>query len=279
MTCLRSSFLFFALLVLLTEPSLAQLSAQPARLKSSPTLSVTDAGTWRSVQKGVEFRSVTLERSEPYQLILLKIVRFDTRSIVPRVIRSFQYQLKGSDVKSLAQRSGAVAAINANYFDEQGKPLGFLKTQAGEVIPTISNSSLYTGIFGVKDQLPFIAHRDNFSPQQADEGLQAGPLLLLKGVALSVTRGAGRQSRRSLIGLDRDQRLIIAVTDSFLGGLTWTELQEFFASAQWRVDAMDLLNLDGGGSAQLYVRGAQFEEHVAGAADIPVAIGFFQKSN
>jgi uncharacterized protein YigE (DUF2233 family) len=277
MRCWRSSLLIFALLALFTEPSPAQVPAQGVRLKTSSTLSVAETGAWKVFQKGAEFRKVTLERSEPHQLIDLKIVRFDTRWIIPRIVRSLQYQLKGADVKTLAEKSGAVAAINANYFDEQGKPLGFLKAQADRAVPQVSKSSLFTGIFGIKDHSPFIIHRDSFSPQQADEGLQAGPLLVANGVAIPVTRGAGRQSRRSLIGLDKEQRLIIAVTDNLLGGLNWTEVQEFFSSPQWQVNATDLLNLDGGGSAQLYIRSAQLEEHVSGATDIPVAVGFFQK--
>ena len=69
------------------------------------------------------------------------------------------------------------------------------------------------------------------------------------------------------------------MTDTLFGGLTWVELQECFGSAQWQVQTTDLLNLDGGGSAQLYVRGAQFEEYVPGTTDVPVAIGFFSKAN
>jgi hypothetical protein len=40
-----------------------------------------------------------------------------------------------------------------------------------------------------------------------------------------------------------------------------------------------LLNLDGGGSAQLFVKSGKFEEFVAGTAKVPVAIGFHTKSN
>ncbi len=241
-------------------------------------MTITEFGSWKVIQKGTEFRKVSLERTEPYHLIDLKMVRFDTRWVVPRIVRSLQYNLKGADVRSLAEKSGAIAMINANYFDEKGRPLGFLKTAAEEVNPQISKSSLFTGIFGIKDRFPFIAHRDQFSSQQADEGLQAGPLLLMKGVALPVTRGAGKQSRRSLIGIDKEQRLIIAVVDSLLGGLNWVELQEFFGSVEWQVQLTDLLNLDGGGSAQLSVRGVQLEDHLHGTADVPVAIGFFPRT-
>ena len=218
------------------------------------------------------------ERAEPHHLIDLKIARFDTRWIVPRIVRSLQYNLRGADVKTLAEKSGAMGMINANYFDEKGRPLGFLKTGTNEVNPHISKSSLYTGIFGIKDRLPLIIHRDRFSSPQVDEGLQAGPLLLTQEAALSVMRGAGKQSRRSLIGIDKEQRLIIAVTDSLLGGLSWVELQEFFGSGQWLVITTDLLNLDGGGSAQLYLKAAHLEEHVPGTTDVPVAVGFFPRT-
>lgn len=264
-------------LFLILFPALGFTQAQPLSLKSSPGLRITDSGSWRVVHKGSEFRKVTLERADPHHSIELKMARFDTRWIVPRIVRSHYYNLPGTNVKTLAEKSGAIAMINANYFDEKGRPLGFLKTATDEVNPTISKSSLFTGIFAIKGRMPFIIHRDNFSSQQADEGLQVGPLLLLKGAALPVTRGAGNKSRRSLIGLDGEYRMIIAVTDSFIGGLNWVELQEIFGSDQWQAQTTDLLNLDGGGSAQLYVRGPQIEEHVAGAADVPVAIGFFQK--
>ena len=278
---LRQSSLVALLFCLVALPAtaLSQGRSNGAKLKSSPGLAVTDSGSWKAVQKGVEFRKIALQRDEPHQLIDLKLVRFDTRLIAPRILRSAQYNVKSVNVKALAEKSGAIAAINANYFDENGKPLGFLKAASSEVTPQISPAALYTGILAVKDHLPFIVHRDRFTPEQADEALQAGPLLLMKGDALTVSLGAGRQRRRALIGIDREQRLIIAVTDSLFGGLTWVELQEVFGAPQWRVQTRDLLNLDGGGSAQLYLRAGQFEEYVAGATEVPVIIGFFPRAN
>ena len=267
--------LLIPLIFILLALDLSPASKPPVRLKSNPNLSVAEMGQWRALLKGVEFRKLTLERSEPYQLIDLKMLRFDTRWVVPRIVPTLRYNLKAADVKTLAEMSGAVAVINANYFDEKGKPLGFLKVAADEINPRVSKSSLFTGIFGIKDRLPFITHRDQFLSQQADEGLQAGPLLLLQGAPLTINRGAGKQSRRSLIGLDKDQRLIVAVTDSLLGGLNWAELQEIFATDALQVRARDLLNLDGGGSAQLYMKILQLEQYVAGTAEVPVAVGFF----
>jgi exopolysaccharide biosynthesis protein len=244
------------------------------RFEASPGLKIQRPGSWRAVHSGIELRKVVLERSDPDQEIELILVRIDSRRVAPRVLRGGDFNVKGADIKTFAEKSRAVAAINANYFDENGRALGFLKTSSGGHLQ-ISKSSLFTGIFGVKNNLPFIVHRDEFVPGSADEALQAGPLLISKEKAVNVTRGAGRQSRRALVGIDKDNQIILAVTSSLLGGLTWVELQEFFGSPKWQAQVVDLLNLDGGGSAQLYVKGTHTEEHVPGSTTVPVALGFF----
>lgn len=271
----RSSLGLITLLVFL--PALGCDRPYPGEAAGEAALKVIDPGDWKGIGNGAEFRKVTLERAEPYQVINLKILRFDTRSVFPSIVQSPEHEPRGADVKSLGEKTGALAMINANYFDEKGKPLGFLKVRARSVNAKIAKSSLYTGILGIKNRLPFIVHRDDFLPEQADEGLQAGPLLLAKGKVLTVKRGAGKQSRRSLIGLDGERRLLVAVADSLLGGLSWAELQEIFGSDKWNLQAVDLLNLDGGGSTQLYVKVSQLEEYVAGKTGVPVAIGFFPR--
>lgn len=266
----RLGWLFLLPLAISAAPAQAPIP----RLKSSPGLAVTDLGSWKTIHQGTEFRKMKLERAEPHHAFELKLVRLDTRWVEPRVVRSSQHHLKSADVRKLAEKSGAIAMINANYFDDKGAPLGLLKT-AIDANLHVSKSSLYTGVFAIKNRTPFIVHRDEFLPHQADEAIQVGPLLLAKGAPLTVTRGAERQFRRSLIGMDSSQRLIVAVTDTLFGGLTWLELQEIFGAAEWLVQTTELLNLDGGGSTQLHVRGARFEEYVPGTVEVPVAIGFF----
>jgi exopolysaccharide biosynthesis protein len=268
------------LLILFSSSSISVSSQSPgAKLKNSPALTVTDAGSWKLIQKGVEFRKMALERSEPSHSIELKLLRFDTRLVVPRILRSAQFQLKGANAKTFAEKSGALATINGNYFDTEGKPLAFLKIAGQAINARIAKNSLYTGVFSIKDQQPSISQRDDFLPERADEGLQSGPLLLLHGTLQTVTGIPNRASRRALIGIDQEQRLVIAVADSLLGGLHWPELQEIFSAAPWQIQVTDLLNLDGGGSAQLYVKTGKFEELIAGTAEVPVAIGFFNRPN
>jgi hypothetical protein len=266
------------LIIFLWLSSISLSSQAPTKLKDNPTLAVSDSGSWKSVEKGVEFRKMALRRSEPGHSIDLKLLRFDTRRIVPRVLRSAQFQLKGANAKTFAEKSGAIATINGSYFDTDGKPLAFLKAGGQVINSRVVKTSFYTGVFSVKDQQPLISHRDDFLSEQADEGLQSGPLLLRHGTSQAVTGASSRASRRALIGIDQERRLIIAATDNLLGGLDWPELQEIFSAASWQIQVTDLLNLDGGGSAQLYVKAGNFVELVPGTSEVPVAIGFFNRA-
>ncbi len=253
-------------------------SELPVKLASNPELAVISGGDWKTAQKGIDFRTISLERAQAGYTLDLKLFRFDTSLIVPRVIYGEQHDLKVADVRTLAQKTGAIAAINANYYDPQGRPLAFLKTAAKTINPRVSSATIYSGIFAMKNHQPFIARRNDFLPSQADEGIQSGPLLLLGGNTQSLSGVPSRPSRRALIGIDKKQRLFIAVTDTFLGGLSWIELQELFSAPRWSLQTHDLLALDGGGSAQVYIKTASHEDLIPGTSDVPVAIGFFNKA-
>ena len=274
-----ASLLFVTALTAAANSVSPQGPATAAKIKLRSNLVVQNAGTWKTVDPGIEYRNVFLERSEPNYSVEFKLIRFDMRQIAPRILHSADMRLKGGDAKTLAQRSGAVAAINANYFDEKGRPLAFLKTATGEVNRNIAKSALYTGFFGVRDAIPFIVHRNDFQSPGVEEALQSGPLLLQRGANAEINSGLGRVSRRAVIGVDRSQKLIIGVTDTVLGGLSFSELQELFSTPNIQLDVSELLNLDGGGSAQLYLKARRLEEFVAGTSEVPVVIGFFRRAS
>jgi uncharacterized protein YigE (DUF2233 family) len=277
---LRSfSLLMLSSLTLAATFTSAQAPAPAAKPKVSSTLAVRKPGDWKLLDSGIEHRKMTLERSDPSYSFDLNLVRFGRQRVLPRIISSGQFQLKSADAKTLAQRSGAVATINANYFDEKGKPLAFLKTANQEINRSVSKHALYTGVFGVQDSMPFIVHRDEFQLTDAQEAIQSGPLLLKQGAAVPSIPGAGRYSRRAVIGMDKQQRLIVGVTDTVLGGLSFAELQELFSRPEWQLETTELLNLDGGGSAQLYIKTRSHEEFISGTSEVPVVIGFFKTAN
>ena len=261
--------------ILLSDTALQ--SQGSARSEVETGLAVTDVGLWRDLQKGVAIRTLVLERSQPNYTVELKLARFNTQLISARVLDSGEFQLRTASAKTFAEKSQAIAAINANYFDERGRPLAYLKTRVKEVNRSLSKHSLYTGIFGIDESGAFVTHRDEFAPAQASEALQSGPLLLHRGLPVAVNPNLGRYARRAVIGIDKTGAIIIAVADAVLGGLGFAELQKLFVDSRWHIDAVELLNLDGGGSAQLYVKSGKFENWLPGTSEVPVAIGFFSK--
>jgi uncharacterized protein YigE (DUF2233 family) len=254
-------------------------SQAPKKANLGANLAVTDAGTWKPIGRGMEFRKVVMQRIDPAYAMELKLLRLDSQLIVPRVLYAAQFQLKSANAKTFAEKTGALAAINANYFDERGRPLAYLKTAEKEINRAVSKHGLYTGVFGLGQSGPFVTHRDEFQPAQAGEALQSGPLLLHRSASVEVLSGLGRYARRSLIAIDKQDRILIGASDGVIGGLGFAELQELFTQPKWQMEAIELLNLDGGGSSQLYIKSGNFEEWLPGTSEVPVAIGFFSKVN
>lgn len=261
--------------ILLSDTALQSQGSGNSQVETG--LAITDVGVWRDLQKGVAIRTLVLERSQPNYTVELKLARFNTQLISARVLDSGEFQLRTASAKTFAEKSQAIAAINANYFDERGRPLAYLKTRVKEINRSLSKHSLYTGIFGIDESGAFVTHRDEFAPAQASEALQSGPLLLHRGLPVAVNPNLGRYARRAVIGIDKTGAIIIAVADAVLGGLGFAELQKLFVDSRWHIDAVELLNLDGGGSAQLYVKSGKFEDWLPGTSEVPVAIGFFSK--
>lgn len=251
----------------------------PTRIKFNDTLTVTETGSWRSVGKGVEQRKIAFLRSEPNYTMELKLLRLDPQIISARLLSSSDMQAKSATAQSFVEMSGAIAAVNGNYFDERGRPLAYLKIGDKEINRLVSKHALYTGTFAIIDGNPMVLHRDEFTPAQARDALQSGPLLLNRGTAVQTMPGLGRYARRSVLGIDKAGRIVIAVTDAVIGGLSFVELQELFSNSKWQLDTPELLNLDGGGSAQLYFKLGRAEESVPGTSEVPIAIGFFVKAN
>jgi exopolysaccharide biosynthesis protein len=268
--------LILAFLLLHAVPLFSQARTNT---KIGATLTVTESGIWQTIQRGVEYRRIAFERSEPSYALELKLLRLHSQFVVPRILYAGELVLKAGTAKTFAQKTGAIAAINANYFDEKGRPLAYLKTATTEINPTVSKHRLYTGVFGVSASRPFVTLRDEFQSAQAREAVQTGPLLLSRGAPLDFMPGLGRFARRAVIGIDKESRIVIAVTEAVIGGLGFTELQELFGDPKWQLLTPDLLNLDGGGSAQLYIKCGKFEEWLPGTSEVPVTIGFFTRAH
>ena len=75
------------------------------RVKISGTLTATDIGLWRTMQKGVEQRKIAFLRSEPNYSLELKLLRFDPKIISARILSSGDFQLKSATAKDFAEKA------------------------------------------------------------------------------------------------------------------------------------------------------------------------------
>ena len=172
------------------------------------------------------------------------------------------------DFGALAAKRGAAVILNAGYYDEKGRPLGYFRS-GGKVFNSLvlhrgrKTFLHYGALFAVgrENGSPKIVSRENFEDSGVSEAFQAGPLLVMDGKpvpGLSRYREYLRASRRTVVGLDTEGRLVVLVSEAETRGISWCELQAFLVLPESKggLGVRDAMNLDGGSSSQLWVRGA-----------------------
>lgn len=171
------------------------------------------------------------------------------------------------DFGAIGRKLGAAVVLNAGYYDEKGRPMGYFRS-GGKVF---NSRVLYRGrktflhygaLFAVgrNDGRPGIVSRENFEDSRVSEAFQAGPLLVMDGKpvqGLSRYREYLRASRRTVVGIDAEERLVVLVSEAETRGISWCELQEYLVLPESKggLGVRDAMNLDGGSSSQLWVRG------------------------
>lgn len=172
------------------------------------------------------------------------------------------------DFGALGKKLGAAVVLNAGYYDEKGRPMGYFRS-GGKVFNSLvlhrgrKTFLHYGALFAVgrKSGRPGIVSRENFEDSGVSEAFQAGPLLVMDGKpvpGLSRYREYLRATRRTVVGIDAGERLVVLVSEAETRGVSWCELQAFLVlpEPEGGLGVRDAMNLDGGSSSQLWVRGA-----------------------
>jgi uncharacterized protein YigE (DUF2233 family) len=209
----------------------------------------------------------------------LSLFRTDGKRYRIGVVPANLYGSERATVKKLSLASGAILGINANFFDEFNRPLGLVLNRGNLLNPIHRGGKTLTGIFQVTRGSTQIVYREDFKPDNVIEAVQAGPRLLIKGTPVENLRGMDSYERRSGVCIDNQQRVIIYISSGLIG----TTLRELVATLRDpEIGCQDALNLDGGGSAQLYLSrdlpGANpnwRELSMPGSDEVPVMLGLF----
>jgi len=134
---------------------------------------------------------------------------------------------------------------------------------------------LNSGIFCIKNNRPYIFHRDELTLHGVSEAIQSFPRLIHNGTPTQQIRNKNEAKRRSGIAVDYNGKIIIYATDTHFGGLSLNDLQSLLLTPQLRIRSA--LNLDGGGSSQLYFNYDNSSKHITGLSEVPLFLGFFDK--
>jgi len=168
------------------------------------------------------------------------------------VLKASEIGTQRSTVRYLADSVGATVAVNGSFFDEFGKPLGLIVSRGIITQPLQKRGNTLTAVLFISGGKPQIVARSDFKIAGVTAALQAGPRLLKDGVRVSGLEERDAITRRSGVCIDRRGALIFYATSSRLLGVSLSQLQKTLITS---FDCVDALNLDGGGSSQLFFRG------------------------
>jgi uncharacterized protein YigE (DUF2233 family) len=156
------------------------------------------------------------------------------------------------DLGSACAKRGALAGVNGGYFQPDRTPLGLVVRQGVEIHP-LEKARLLSGVISVTPGAIAIQRTAAFKPSASvREALQAGPFLVKSGkkiAGLNVTKEAAR----TVVFQDAGGQNGFLICKSVSLG----QMADILATAAIFPDGkiVRALNLDGGSSTALWVRG------------------------
>lgn len=225
------------------------------------------ATSWQNIQEGLSY--TTIELPEVNTWATIHAFQIDPRKIPLELVLARDFQQRSMTAAQFAESTNAVFAVNGGFFDHNASPLG-LRVQKQKIVNPIKNISWW-GVFGLRHGTPFIQSAAEYRQQvPADLAIQAGPrLVVYNHIVKSLKPGV---AERTGVCINSAEQVIIAVTESTPLSLT------DFAKALKRSEAKDglgcvmALNLDGGGSTQLYAKLPDDELSLPGFSSVSDAL-------
>ena len=227
--------------------------------------------SWETSGFGIETCTLSWKNNETTFATSVFLLRFDTNLIQTRIL----YQKRLTTAKEMAESEGAMAVINASFFDPNGRPLGLIVRNEQIIQRIPQRGMLNSGIFFLKNNRPYIYHRNEFNMNDVSEAIQSFPRLISNGTPIKQIRNKNEAKRRSGIALDFKGNIIIYATDSHFVGISLNDLQNLLLTPQLNIRSA--LNLDGGGTSQLYFNYDNSSKHITGLSEVPLFLGFFKK--
>ncbi len=176
-------------------------------------------------------------------------------------------------VTTLAEEAGLALAVNGPYFAEDG-PLGLVVSD-GVVRNRQSPRRASHVLVDKADGRPRIFNQKKAKLGALDQGIQGFPSIMSGGKTFTYLRTGGlgvdadAVARRTAACIDRDEHVILLVTDDWTAGLSLADLATLLGG----LGCIDAMAFDGGGSTAMSVRVGDYQREVGGFDAVPVIVG------
>ncbi len=231
----------------------------------TPTPEPPDTG-WRTVRPGVEWRLLRVETGAVAER--LHIVRLDPSQVRFRVLYD---PGNPHPVSTWAGTLRTLLVVNGGYFSPEYEAVGLVVSD-GEVWGASYGS--FAGMFTVtaagEVSVRYLAARPYDPDEPLQEAVQSFPVLVKPGGVLGFPADAddGSPARRTVVAQDRAGRILFIVAPR--GYLSLHQLAAFLTDSDLEVDIA--LNLDGGTSSGMWLRGDDGASLVAVDSQSPVPV-------
>lgn len=204
---------------------------------------------WQRVAPGVEYRRMTRGTLDAY------VARIDLRNANVRVMASNASD-RGLTVSEFAKKNRAIVAINADYFDEQMRPIGLAMGACGVWTEGVKIGRRQ-GLVGVGRRRAEIQSNTMTVRRWMSGAVSGWPLLNTNCNPVEKLPGSDHFTRaphpRTAVGLSKNGRtMYFVVTDGRREGVPGLTLPEL-AQLMDELGACVAMNLDGGGSSAMWV--------------------------
>lgn len=215
--------------------------------------------SWKTLLPGFSETTLITEDSLDNK-ITLQLYKIDLKKYRIQVVQAKDFQRQKMSAKDFSKKSNAILAINGGFFDPSYQSLGLI-VQNGKIVNPLRQISWW-GVFSIdQNHIPRVEKVKDFkNGSNLEMAIQAGPRLIEEGKPVSAKPNV---SQKTFLGITPENEVIIGVTDgSVLNAIDFVEIlsnQLLLKSA---------LNLDGGGSTQLYVKTGSYEKNLLGFTEV-----------
>jgi exopolysaccharide biosynthesis protein len=228
------------------------LSAQPPppTATTPPTaapIPTLDTSGWEVLANGLERRLITVTANTfSTQLLVLRIdpalytLRAHYRPGEPLTLGTWREVLPG-----------AVAFVNANFFDTAQQALGLVVSDGVAYGQSFTDRG---GMLQVQNGVPRVRSilQEPYYGEALEQAVQGFPVLVANGQTSFTNTQGDRASRRTIVAQDANGRILLLTTPS-LFGMRLVDLSAGLPATD--LNLVTAVNLDGGGSTMMWIGG------------------------